>query len=273
MRDAAVGFQCPECVAEGARSIPAPRTSYGGLHRGNPQLTSFVLMGLNLAVWLLIVATGGSASAWVSRLGIKLGSYCISEPRLPEGLCRQIPGGWWSNGVDGGAWWQLVTATFTHVEIMHIAFNMFALFILGPQLEALMGRARFLATYLIAGLGGSVAVLWLENPYGLTVGASGSIFGLMAALLVVVHQRGGNPQHIVMWVGINLVITFTSNGISWQGHLGGFLVGGLIAAIVAYAPRGAGTSGPASRARLQYAGMAAITVALLALAALRVTMW
>lgn len=271
MTPASVGFQCPECVASGRREMRSDRTAFGGLRRENPQVTSLVLIGINVGVWLLITLTGGQASPWVTRLGLKLAGYCLVDPRLPQQLCDTLPQGSWTDGVFNGAWWLPLTAVFTHVEILHIGFNMFALYVLGPQLEALVGRARFVTIYLLSGLGGSVAVLWLSSPYGTTVGASGSIFGLMAALLIVVHKMGGNPQHIVMWVGLNLVLTFTAPGISWQGHIGGFLTGGVVTAILAYAPtRVAGLNG---RMRVQALGVAVVAVALLVLTMARLATW
>ena len=94
---------------------------------------------------------------------------------------------------------------------------------------------------------------------------------LMAALLIVVHKLDGNPQHIVMWVGLNLVLTFTSPGISWQGHIGGFLTGGIVAAIIAYAPKEWG--GFQGRARIQTAGAVLVALALVALALARLATW
>lgn len=253
MRDASVGFHCPECVAEGTKAIPRERTAYG-VRSDNPMITSMVLIGINVAVWVLIIATGGAASRWVGVLAIKLGGYCQQDTRVPEQIC-DIGGLTWVDGVDTGAYWQLMTSVFTHVDALHIAFNMFALYLLGPQLESMIGRARFLAIYLLSGLGGSVAVLWLSEPYASTVGASGAIFGLMAALAVVIWKRGGNPQPILIWIAINVLITFTGRGISWQGHLGGFLTGLAIALVLVYAPR-------EDRTRYQVAGMSAIGVLL-----------
>jgi membrane associated rhomboid family serine protease len=126
---------------------------------------------------------------------------------------------------------------FTHVEIWHIGFNMLALWFLGPQLEMAIGRARFLGLYLLSGLAGSTLVLWAAPEFQATLGASGAIFGLMGALLVMAHKVGGNVQQIGMWLLLNLVITFTFPNISWQGHLGGFVGGALVAIVLAYSPR------------------------------------
>jgi membrane associated rhomboid family serine protease len=229
MRDAAVGFHCPSCVAEGAKSMRAGRTAYGGLRPGNAALTSQVLIGINAAVWVLIMVTGGSRSAWVDRLAL-----------LPDDtLFRDNTGAvFLAHGVAGGAWWQLVTSMFTHVEIWHIGFNMLALWVLGPQLELALGRVRFLALYFGAGLAGSAMVYWLAPTYQFSLGASGAIFGLMGALLIIAVKVRGNVQSILGWIGINFLITVAGRGyISWQAHLGGFLGGLALTAILVYAPR------------------------------------
>lgn len=229
MRQAAVGFQCPGCVQEGARSTRQGRTTYGGRPSSDPTLTSKVLIGINLAVWLLITATGGAGSIWVDRLALlSVGRRVL----LPDGSLRTL------EGVADGAWWQLVTSMFTHVDLMHVAFNMLALWFLGPQLEAVVGRTRFLALYLLSGLTGSAFVYWLTPVYTPTVGASGAIFGLMGALLVVAIKMRADYSQILVWLGLNVAITVLGRGlISWQGHLGGLVGGVLIALVYVYSPR------------------------------------
>jgi membrane associated rhomboid family serine protease len=228
MNPAAVGFQCPECVREGARTTRQARTPYGGTPVADPRITSFVLIGINVLVWLAIRATGGSSSRLVDLLAL-----------LPDSASRQLPDGSivLVRGVDDGAWWQLVTSMFTHVEPIHLGFNMLALYFLGPVLESVLGRARFLALYLVSGLTGSAAVMLLSPEHGQTVGASGAIFGLMGALAVVALKVRGQAQTVLMWIGLNLVFTFTVSGISWQGHLGGLVGGALIGAAMVLAPR------------------------------------
>ena len=128
--------------------------------------------------------------------------------------------------MSDGAYWQLVTNAFTHVEVWHIGFNMLALWVLGPQLELAIGRTRFLALYFLSALAGSTLVYWLGGTTTATLGASAAVFGLMGALLVLALKVGGNVQQILMWIGINFLITVVWRGtISWQGHLGGFLGG------------------------------------------------
>ena len=249
MRSAAVGFQCPSCVKEGSRSTRQGLTPYGGKRVGDPRLTSFVLIGVNVLVWLAITATGGNGSRLVDLLAL-----------LPDSAARQLENGQVVvvRGVDDGAWWQLVTSMFTHVAPIHLGFNMLALYFLGPMLEAVLGRARFVALYLVSGLVGSAAVMLLSNPHGQTVGASGAIFGLMGALAVVATKVGGQLQPILLWLGLNLVFTFTVPGISWQGHLGGLIGGAVLGAAMVYAPR-------RHRALVQWSAVAVVLVLTLAL--------
>jgi len=245
MRSAAVGFQCPSCVKEGLKGTRSGQGRFGGAPSGNPTLTSQVLIGLNALVYLLILATGGSSSRLVNKLALLPLGHCASVanpdryvPGLSESACHTVPGTAWASGVATGAPWQLLTSVFTHVAVLHIAFNMLALWVLGPQLEAILGRARFLAVYLVSGLVGSALVYWLSDPTGSTLGASGAIFGLMGALLVLVIRMGGQVNQVVVWIGINFVFTVLNVGsISWQGHVGGFLGGVALTLLLIVAPR------------------------------------
>lgn len=228
MRSAAVGFQCPTCVSEGTRSTRSGRTAYGGARSSNPALTSQVLIAVNVAVFLLIQVTGGASSPWLYRLALL--------PARGVAVIDGVPTLF--DGVATGAYWQLVTSAFTHLDLWHIGFNMVALWVLGPQLEMVLGRTRFLAVYFLSALSGSVCVYWLSGINTPTIGASGAIFGLMGALLVVSYKVRGNVQQIMMWIGINFVITLLGRSfISWQGHLGGFIGGLLVAAAIVYAPK------------------------------------
>ncbi|KQZ76191.1 rhomboid family protein [Nocardioides sp. Root151] len=249
MIPASVGFQCPECVHRGSKETRSGRTPYGGSQSGNPGLTSMVLIGLNALVFLLIRATGGHDSEWVARLALTPLGRCLAPdqpgsyyPGLDsEHACetanRSGQATEWAGGVAGGDAWQLVTSMFSHVDILHIAFNLLALWFLGPELERLVGRTRFLAVYLVSGLAGSAAVYWLSDTGSQTLGASGAIFGLMGALLVVGLKAGGNVSQLLVWIGLNVFITISGSNISWQGHLGGFLGGAVLAAVLAYAPK------------------------------------
>ena len=254
MRDAAVGFQCPSCIAEGKKSTRSGRTAFGGLRPGNAGITSFTLIGINAAVWLAIIASGGSSSRLLAWLELRPNGICLTGQGAFDTTRDVCSGrGEWLPGVVDGAYWQLFTSAFTHVQVLHIAFNMFALYVLGPQLELVIGRARFLALYLLSALTGSALVYWAAPEFQATVGASGAIFGLMGALLVVALKLKVNPQQILMWIGINFVLTLTVSGISWQGHLGGFVGGLLAAGVIVYAPRGR------HRTTYQICGLAALT--------------
>ena len=228
MNSASVGFQCPHCVREGAKSTRQARTPYGGKRAEDPRITSFVLIGLNVLVWLAIMATGGAGSTLVDKLAL-----------LPGSANRQLSNGTISlvQGVNDGAYWQLVTSMFTHVQPLHLGFNMLALYFLGPTLEGVLGRARFLAAYFVSGLAGSAAVMVLSAPNGQTLGASGAIFGMMGVLVVVALKVRGQVQSVAMWIGLNLLFTFTIPNISWQGHLGGLAGGLIVGAAMVYAPR------------------------------------
>jgi membrane associated rhomboid family serine protease len=266
MRDAAVGFQCPSCVSEGAKQTRSGRTAYGGARSGNSALTTMVLIGVNVAVWLATLVTGGSSSRLVDILGLRPNGACAPGDGFiyneSQALCDRI-GATFLPGVDDGALWQLVTSQFLHVQPWHIAGNMLCLWMLGPQLEAALGRTRFLALYLLSGLAGSVAVLWLSNEIGLTLGASGAIFGLFGAFAVIAHKVGGDLRSIGTVLLINLAITFAVPNISWQGHVGGLLGGAAIAAILVYAPR-------ARRAQVQAFGLAGLLAVMAVLTALRI---
>lgn len=263
-----MGFQCPECVRTGARETRSGRTPYGGRRSGDAGLTSKVLIGVNVGIFGLLLATGGAASRWVDVLALRPLGLCVDPgahhyfPHVGEGVCRRA-GERWLEGVSSGAVWQPLSSAFTHVAIWHIAFNMLALWFLGPQLELALGRARFLALYLLSALSGSACVMWLSDPASSTLGASGAIFGLMGALLVVAWKVRADLTQLLGWIGVNFLITVLgSSFISWQGHLGGFIGGLIIMGVLAYAPR-------ERRALWQWLGMGLIGAILVAVIAVR----
>ena len=259
MHPAAVGFQCPECFKQGVRSTRQGRTAYGGRLPGSGGLVSKVLIAINVVVFVLIAATGGGRSALLHKLWL-----------LPESACTQV-------GFDGrcvkstpgvadGAYYQLLTSIFTHVQLWHIGFNMLALFLLAPQLELVLGRLRFLALYLLSGLVGSATVYWLADVNAPTVGASGALFGLMGALLVVALKVRGDVQGLLTLIAVNAAITvFGAGFISWQGHLGGFVGGTLLGFVLVYAPKN-------HRSLWQGLGLGAVAVAIVVAVALRTAM-
>ena len=273
MTTASVGVHCPECVAAGVRETRADQLPFGGRRVAIPMLTSGVLLAINLAVWLLITMTGGAASPWHDRLALLPVGRCVPvndpttyAPDVSATACRAVGGVWqWVPGVADGAVWQLLTSAFTHVGVLHLGSNMLMLMITGPVLERVFGRARFLAVYLLSALGASVAVMWFSNPASSTVGASGALFGLMGALLVLTAKVRANMQNIATIVGINLVASFAIPGVSLEGHLGGFVTGALLGALIVHAPR-------ERRVTWQWAGMAVLGVAMVGLTLFRMAL-
>ncbi|WP_300681696.1 rhomboid family intramembrane serine protease [Nocardioides sp.] len=266
MISASVGFQCPECFHEGKKSVREARTSYGGLIPTGLSV-SIILVAINVAIWLLIQLTGGETSRITEWIGLMPNGECTVPggyyPGLTEQVCASGPDTTWVPGVADGAVWRLVTSIFTQVGFIHLFFNVFNIWVLGPQLEAAFGRARFLAIYLLAGLSGSIAVYWLGPVDGLTIGASGAVFGLLGALLVMAVRTRQPPQGILFWIGLSLVYSFVVTGISWQAHVGGLIGGALIAAAFVWIPRGP------RRRTLQWGSVGAMLAVLVVLAVVR----
>ncbi|HUQ64473.1 MAG TPA: rhomboid family intramembrane serine protease [Acidimicrobiales bacterium] len=158
----------------------------------------------------------------------------------------------------GDEYYRLTTATFLHASISHLALNMLGLWIIGSQLEPVLGRVRFLVLYLVAGIGGSVAYYLLGEPIGAALGASTAVFGLFGAAFVVARSRGGDTRTILTLIAINLVFGFVVPGIDNWGHLGGLVTGGMIAGIYELSERWPG----AARIAVQVGGVAVILAAL-----------
>jgi membrane associated rhomboid family serine protease len=158
--------------------------------------------------------------------------------------------------------WRMLTALFLHASPLHILLNMYSLFVIGPMLERTVGRGRFLALYLIAGFGGSVAVLLLA-PNTVVIGASGAIFGLLGGLFVIQRKLGGNTTQLFIVIAINLAIGFVIPGLAWQAHLGGLLVGAAVGAVLLETRR-------IDQKWLQVALVAAVAIALIATSVVKV---
>lgn len=214
MRDAAVGHQCVECVQAGARSIRQPRTRFGGRQRSATPVVAYTLIAINVLAFVLQM---------VSR-------------EVEKQLVL------WSPAVADGQLYRLVTAAFLHYGATHLLLNMWALYVVGPPLEMWLGRLRFGALYALSGLGGSVLVYLLSPLNVATAGASGAIFGLFGATFMVAKRLNFDLRWVVAVIVVNLAFTFiipavSSQLISWQGHVGGLVTGGLVAAAYVYPPR------------------------------------
>ena len=233
MTPAPVGLRCPEHSGkpQGAQRVTQSvrRVSF----EGGGAIVTKTLIAINVAVWLAMLATGAS----------------ISDP---SGTIFE-KGALFGPFVAQGDWWRLVTAMFLHASLLHIGFNMAALWWVGAPLEQRIGRGRFLLVYFVSGLAGSAGALF-QAPLSPTVGASGAIFGLFGAILVLERMGsyvlGGSVLGLIL---INLVISFTIPGISWGGHVGG-LIGGMLCmlALSRYAGRHGGYG------RLGLAGVAGV---------------
>ena len=169
-------------------------------------------------------------------------------------------------GVANGEWYRLITSAFLHyppdngLGLFHIVFNMWALIVVGPSLERVLGSLRFLAVYLVSALGGSVLFFLIAQPDAQALGASGAIFGLFGAFFVMARRMRANTNQIVGLIVLNLAITFYfHSAIAWQAHVGGLIAGSALTAAYAYAPK-------QNRAAIQ----AAATVAIVALLVLGV---
>ncbi|QIM22362.1 rhomboid family intramembrane serine protease [Phycicoccus sp. HDW14] len=178
--------------------------------------------------------------------------------------------------------WRFLTSGFAHGSLVHIGFNMYALWIMGQYLEPLLGRARYIALYLLSAVGGSVAYLLMSAPqtyqdaltvgpgmwWSSAVGASGAVFGLFGAFLVLQRRLGRSAAGMYVVIGLNAVIGFVIPGIAWQAHLGGLLTGAACAAAIGYLGRARGPMQPPDR-RVHWAALAAIGIVLVLLAVAR----
>jgi membrane associated rhomboid family serine protease len=225
MHEASVGHQCPECVAQGRRDRRPAQTTFGGRATDRAYVTT-TLVVVNCLVALLAAISAGPSALFGGGMGGLMGAD------TPLHRAGALVGFW----VADGEYYRLVSSMFLHYGLLHLAMNMWALWVLGRLLETTLGPMRFLALYALSGLGGSVAVYLFGSPSTATAGASGAIFGLFAALFVILRRMGRDASSVVPILLINLVITFTVPGISIAGHLGGLVTGAAVAAGMAYAP-------------------------------------
>lgn len=226
LHQAAVGQQCVDCVRGESRGSRQPRTVFGG-RPASTALVTWILVGLNVGLFLIELAAPSLANRW-GLLGY--------APFSANGQFQ---------GVAAGQWYRLITSAFLPpatglggLGFMDIVFNMWALVVVGPGLEQLLGRARFLTVYLLSAFGGAVVFYLIGPQYVLALGASGAIFGLFGAWFVVSRRLRLDSRGIVLLIVINLAFSFIyRSAIAWQVHLGGLIVGALITAAYAYAPR------------------------------------
>jgi membrane associated rhomboid family serine protease len=200
MRSASIGYQCPSCASDSTPVIKGINRNRFIPSQKNTQVTKFLSISL-IVIFLFQELTG--------TLLVK--SFALFAPL-----------------VTSGEWWRLITAGFLHGSIIHLLFNVYILWVLGSQLENSVGKAKFIIIYFGSLLGGSLAS-YLFSPFGsYSIGASGAIFGLMGAMLVVGRKRNLDISQITTLVAINVVIGFVLSGIDWRAHLGGLAAGAFI---------------------------------------------
>jgi membrane associated rhomboid family serine protease len=263
MTSAAVGFQCPDCVAEGRARTREGRTVLGGRVSTGGVVTRS-LIGITVGCFVLQYLIGFDRSI----TDFALIGYAFSAEA--GGVI----------GVAAGEYYRLLTAAFLHGGILHIMFNMWVLFALGPTLEQLLGRARFLILYLLCALGGSVVSYAFNEPNVPSVGASGAIFGLMGAILIVGRSLRADVTNVLVLIGINVAIGFVVPNIDWRAHLGGLITGVIVGAVFAYLPpvrrragaavvAGRAATDPRTRAWVQAAALAPLVLIMVGVVAAR----
>jgi membrane associated rhomboid family serine protease len=223
LRSAAVGQQCVDCVHEGSRGTRRPTTVFGG-RPARTAVVTWTLIAVNVLLYIVERFRPGIANDW-GLLGYA--SFSSGGPL---------------QGIAAGQWYRLITSAFLppvgSLGFLDILFNMWALFAVGPALEQMLGRGRFITVYLLSALGGGVAFFLIGPQNVFALGASGAIYGLFGAWFVVSRRLQIDSRGILVLIGINLAFSFSFRGaIAWQDHVGGLIVGALVTAAFAYAPR------------------------------------
>ena len=226
MTSAAVGFQCPECIKEGAASVREARTVAGGRIPSSDGLVTRIIVAVTVGVFVLQLLTGGvngTLTRTLELVGVEVAS---------------------------GEYYRLLTVMVVHAGILHILLNMYALWIMGPTLERWLGRLRFASLYVLSGLAGGVASYLFNSPVQPSVGASGAIFGVFGAVLVVARRMHFDVRGLVALIVINLLLPVVLPGaIDWRAHLGGLAAGILVGAVFVYPP--ATDAHPRARGRVR----------------------
>lgn len=212
MTSASVGFQCPECLREGQSSVRRPsKVKNAGVSIHRVGVVTSVLIALNIAMF---IATAINARSLTNNTAGSLTTALYLDPFY----------------VDQGEWWRVLTSAFLHQGPFHVAINMLALYMLGPQLEEFFGKVRYTILYLLSGIGASIAVLIVNQA---AVGASGAIFGLLGGLAAVLLFQKRGLQPLVPVLILNLMISLIP-GISLAAHVGGFITGVIVTFAMLY---------------------------------------
>ncbi|EWM14837.1 rhomboid family protein [Kutzneria sp. 744] len=217
LRDASVGQQCVECVNEGNQATRQKVTVAGARLVRQPVLV-YALIAANLAIYVITALQAGS---FANNSDSPLFAEWVTWPRA---------------AALNGQWWRVVTGGFLHYGFIHIAVNMLSLWMIGRDMERILGRVRFAAVYFLALIGGSIAVMLFSDPDTGAAGASTALYGLMGCYLVAVVRLKLNPRPILITLALNVFLTFSLPGISITGHFGGLVVGAIAMAALVYTP-------------------------------------
>ena len=255
LREASVGYQCVDCVREGqkntaqVRTVAGARAAVGGRSNYRPYVT-YALVALNVIVFAVTVAQ--ASSVMDNKYSQLFVDWALYGP-----------------AVGSGELFRALTSGFLHIGPIHLLANMLALFIVGRDVEMVLGRSRYLAVYLIALLGGSAAVLAL-SPDSITAGASGAIFGLFGAQAVILLRLKQSPGPVLAIIFINVVISVSVPGISLWGHMGGLVAGTAATAALLYLPGAVTKDARSANARtIGWVGVAAVAAVVIAVTLLR----
>jgi membrane associated rhomboid family serine protease len=244
MIPAAVGFQCPECVREGNKDVRQARTVFGGAADDNPGVVSKVLIAINVVAYVAQQVSNTFTTRFFD-IGLAI------DPATGETV-----------GVADGEVYRLLTSAFLHGGIVHLLLNMYAIYLFGPQLEAALGRVRFITLYVLSALGGSAVSYAFAAPNQPSLGASGAVFGLLGAYLVVSRKLRRDTTAVMVLLAINFAYGFLVPRIDWRAHVGGLIAGALVAVAMVYAPR-------ERRTLVQVAGCVAVLLLIVAVVAWR----
>lgn len=272
LRQASVGHQCVDCVAAARRSTAQAHTVAGApVRSGLPTpVVTYALIALNVLVFAVTAIQARSLMDNGAGVVNRFTGAATFDSSL-FGVMVLDP-----QAVAQGELLRILGSGFLHFGLIHLAVNMFALWILGRDTEIVLGRSRYLAVYLVSLLGGSASALAFESlgaftAGAFTAGASGAIFGIMGAQAVLLVRMRRSPGPVLAIIGLNVVISLTVPGISLWGHLGGLVAGAAATAALVYAPTGQRTPAAVARARqLGWAGLAAVAVLVAGVIALRV---
>jgi membrane associated rhomboid family serine protease len=223
LRPAAVGHQCVDCIKSGNRTVRRPTGMFGGAVTSGARVTQALIV-INVLVYIIELAHQQLGYDWGM---VGYGQFTRGGPVV---------------GVAFGQWYRLLTSAFLPppgvgaLGFLDIAFNLWALIIVGPAIERALGGVRYLAVYLVSAIGGAVVVYYLV-PNELAAGASGAIFGLFGAWFVLARRLRADARPVVFLIVLNLGLSFIVPQIAWQDHVGGLITGALLTAAFAYAPR------------------------------------